>query len=303
MIAENRNDHQCSSDCCSPNRKPPFKGGLITPFTGKTRVYSIKTIYSGSEQGFVKKNDSGYKVNPGYECLVAIIDDLYRHVYPERAKRNPELTTERILKGLSYPRTILELILYEDIPVGYGGFPRLDIDGEPVLYSSRTILSEHVQEGVGTHILEKAIELQRKKAARTHGRPLRNGMLMTQNYGSIRSLEILQERGAIERIQPIGEPFDQEGKRILYRVHSMVFVASDAIEATGCSRGELREVGINETAVSPKEGTRGWFVQQKMVLHPPYGAGINILAGDVLYVRYIIPERQNPQEAFILSGK
>lgn len=220
--------------------------------------------------------------------MVDLSRNLYAAVYPERARRNPELTTDRVLKSLSYPRTILMFALHEEVPVGYGIFPRLDIEGRPVLYSSRGYVLDHEREGIGTHVLERAIELHRRESARAR-RPLFDGMLMTQNWYSIRSLEHLRDSGVIEKIQSLDEPYDDEGKIILYGVHSKVFVASTAIEDSGLSRGELREVGRNEAAIVPEEGTRAHEIYQKMVLRPPYGIGLSPHAGDVWYLRFTFP--------------
>jgi len=273
----------------NPNLEPLFPGGEITTFQGRTKSYLIETYRSGSDYGFVRSVEGGYSLmNPEYQGLVELARNLYGAVYPERARRNPELTTERILKGLSYPRTILMFALHEGIPVGHGIFPKLDIQGEPVLYSSRAFLAEHEREGLGTHVLERAIDLHRRESARAH-RQLYNGMLMTQNWFSIRSLENLKESGTIETIQPIDGPYDAWGRHLLYGVHARVFVSSTAIEDSGLSRGELREVGINEAATRPEEGTRAWEIYQTMVLRPPDGAGLNIYNGDVLYVRFTFP--------------
>ncbi|MBI4038698.1 hypothetical protein HY384_01950 [Candidatus Daviesbacteria bacterium] len=273
-----------------PNPESPFKGGPASIFQGSTRLYEIQTIRSGSEHGFVEKTNIGYEVIPGHEALVSIIDGLYRGVYPNRSKRNPELTTERVLKSLSYPRTILLLASYQREPVGFGIFPRFYIGDEPVLYSSRAILPEHEQEGLGTFFLKRGIELHQIACLRTK-KPLLNGVLMTQSAYSVLSLENLRRDGIIEKIQPFEEPYDKEGKRILYGVHALVFVSSAAIEDTGVSRGELIEVGINEAFTTPTEGTRAWNRYLTMVLRPPAGVGMSPQAGDVVYTRFIIPKR------------
>lgn len=260
-------------------------GGTLTNFSGKTRVYTVKTIKSGAEHGFVDKIDDRFQIIPGYADLVKIVDGIHRDVYPDRARRNPELTTTRILRSLSNPRTILELLLYEGAPVGYGIFPRFDFG----MYSSRAILAKHVREGGGTYMLEKAIILQRKEGERWN-RPLHDGFLMTQRWESIRSLEKLKEKGLVGKIQPIDEPFDAEGAALLFKAHSQVFVSSKGIELTGRSRGELSEVGYNENLDPPKEGTRASETFKKIVNRPPEGAGVNVFVGDVLYVRFTIPE-------------
>lgn len=257
-------------------------------FSGRTRSYTVKTFKSGAEHGFVRVSAQQFQPIEEFAPLVGIIHNLYCDVYPERARRNPELTAQRILQSLSHPRTILELILCGEKPVGYGIFPKLDVGGEPVLYSSRAILAQHIQEGLGTHILGEAIVQARKESARCKRRPLRSGFLMTQKWESIRSLEVLKERGLVGTIQPIDKPFDSEGEKLLFMVHSQMRINSTGIELTGRSRRELIEVGFNENAEIPREGTRGWEIFQKIVSRQPEGAGVNLFDGDVLYVRFTI---------------
>ncbi len=279
-----------------PSRPADIKAlldrGAASPFQGRTNEYGIYTFRSGPKHGFVERTKSGLLVVPGNKDLAVVIDRLYRSVYPERAEKNPELTTERILKGLSYPNTILTLIMFGELPVGFGIFPRLEVGAyrEPVLYSSRAIIKAHEHEGVGTHVLERAISLQQRDSLRFH-KPLRHGMLMTQSWKSVRSLEHLKETGSIEKIQPLDEPYDRLGKDILFGVHSQVWVNSEAIDETGLSRGELSEVGENETVESPKRGTRGDEIDQSMVRRPPNGAGMIAKDGDVIYYHFWLPER------------
>lgn len=266
--------------------EPLFGRGVVTDFVGKNAdLYTIETYKSGSENSFVKQVGVGYIEAPGYDGLVATLMGIYEAVYPERTKRNPVLTLDRMIRTLSHPRTILEIIRHEGvIPVGYGIFPKLDVWGEPVFYSSRAIVLEHEGLGLGIHIFERAIELHRRVNKLLH-----NGMFMTQNCYSIRTLEILRDKGVIEKIQSLGEPYGNEGKGILYGVHSRVWLASQAIEETGVSRGELREVGRNEAALVPEEGTRAREIYDKMVQHPPDGLGMNLAAGDVWYPRFTFP--------------
>lgn len=276
--------------------------GETTSFRGRTRLYTIRMFRSGSEHGFVTRIDEdNFKLNPELVPLVKTVDDLYQRVYPERTKRNPELTTKRILKSLSNPRTLLYLILHEGVAVGYGIFPRLDSDGESIFYSSRAILPEHVQEGAGTHILELGIRRHRKETTRL-SRPLHDGFLMTQRWESIRSLEKLRDRGIIGKIQPIEEPFDERGVGLLYVVHAQVRVNSTGIDRTGRSRGELSEVGYNENLGAPRAGTKAEDIFNRITSNPPRGAGVNPFNGDVLYVRFTIPQQLPPVEGEISTG-
>lgn len=278
-----------NSGLVSPYGEPLFSGGISTAFNGKTKAYTVETYRSGSEHGFTRKTGEHiYQEIPEHSGLVATIGNLYREVYPGRFRRNPELTLERVSKSLSNPRTILELVRYQGVPIGYGIFPRLliGIDEEPVLYSSRAFTTEHEGEGLGTHVLERAIRLHKAEGARAR-RPLRYGMLMTQNWYSLVTLEKLKEKGLIEKIQPFDEPLN---KRLLYGVHSLVFISSSAIEETGLSRGELVEVGPNETVAAPRYDTRAYVFYEKMTQRPPRGSGVNTNAGDVQYVGMVYPE-------------
>lgn len=279
--------------------------GPVAFFKGRTRLYTIRVIRSGSEHGFVAKIDNDhFQLIPEFTPVVEIVHFLNRHVYPERARRNPELTTKRVLNSLSHPRTILEVALYEGIPVGYGIFPRLDADRESLVYSSRAIVAEHVQEGLGTYMLEQAI-LRHKKEAVRWNRPLEELFLMTQRWESIKTLKVLQGRGLIETIQPIDEPYDERGLRLLYVVHSQVCLNSTGIDQTGRSAGELSEVGHNEnfTRPDPEKNPEGAELFDKITKSPPKGAGVNPFNGDELYVRGILAKSLPPVGGEISSGK
>lgn len=271
--------------------KPLFEEGEVSEFQGEGNLYYIETYRTHNGSGFVKRvSESSYQDIPEFVGLVGLVRDLYEEVYPERSRKDPDLTTKRVLKSMSFPRTILMIAMHEQLPVGFGIFPRLDVRGEPVLYSSRGFVKEHEHHGLGTIFLERSIGQHRDESLRAH-RSLTNGMLFSQNWYSLRSLEILKERGVIENIQsPIfDESYDEAGKHILYGIHSQVWVASASIEESGRSQGELRVVGPNEAATVPEEGTRAREIHDKMIFHPPYGLGINVGAGDVAFVRFTFP--------------
>lgn len=260
-------------------------------FQGKTRLYRVETYRSGT-------NRSGFLGVPEYERLVEIIRDSYLNTYPTRDR---DISIRRVERSLSHPRTILELALYEGIPIGYGIFPRLRIetnDPEPesVLYSSRAFQEEHEGEGLGTHFLSEAIRLHQEERVQLHKPLLKWGALMTQNAYSIRSLIKLQRLGIIGKIRPFDEIFERDPKSqsLLLGVHQQAFVGSLGIDTiTGVSRGELRELGMNEAYKPSREDVGAWEIHQKMVLHPPHGLGMNRDAGDVVYVLYDIPRPGN----------
>lgn len=296
--------------------EPLFRGGVVTPFVGRSgRAYHIETHKSGNERGFVRiiESTGTALIAPEYADLVATVKGLYLSVHSERAERNMGLAIERVMRSLSHPRIILELIVSEGAPVGYGIFPRLILDPQDqslqVLYSSRAVLPAYEADGVGTHILKEAIKQHQEELARAHRAPLRGGFLMTQSAYSIRSLEHLQEEGIVDKTYPFDETYDKLtwGKRALYATHAKVFLVSDAIDGlTGVSKGELRELGRNEAFTVPAEGTASYRIHQRMVNHPSHpsgGFGMNIHAGDVIYTLFTFPRANPAAEALSTEPK
>lgn len=283
---------------------PQYPRGETTLFKGRTRLYLIRMYRSGSDRGFVRKIDEKhFEIYPEHLPLIERHDANYREVYPERAKRKPVETRNRILQGLSYPRTFQYEIYEQSTQVGDGTFTRMDAGPESFITSSRAIKEEHVHEGIGTHILELAIRRHKREAARW-GRPLNEGWLMTQRWESIKSLSKLKEKGVIDKIQPIDEQFDEKGKRLLYIAHAQMRMHSTGIDLTGRSTGELIELGWNENLDIPEEGTEAREINDKIVLRPPAGAGVSFVNGDVLYVRWTIPDQLPPAgEDLVTSGK
>lgn len=262
--------------------------GQVSPFQGKTNFYEVYTFRSGTDSSFVTRATANeYVVMPSNRDLFIVFDALYRLVYPQRAAKDPVLTMRRMMKAFSHRRTIGELVLYEGMPVAGGIFPVFDINGEPTMYSTRYVLKEHENEGIGTHILERAISLHQRDSARRH-QPMFNLGLMTQSWKSVLTLEHLKRRGIVEKIQPLDEPYDRAGKDILWGVHARVWVNSAAIDENGLSMGELSEVGENETVEPPRFGTRGWEIHESMVRRPPHGAGMIAKDGDVIYYRSLL---------------
>ncbi len=285
---------------------PQFPKEETTFFRGRTRLYVVKMYRSGSDRVFVRKIDEEhFEIYPESLSLVEKHDANYRDVYPERARRNPIVTRNRILQGLSYPRT-LQYEIYEQgtqIQAGDGTFTRMDAGPESFITSSRAIREEHVHEGIGTHILELAIRRHKREAVRRK-RPLNEGFLMTQRWESIESLRKLKEKGIIDKIQPIDESFDEKGKRFLYIAHAQMRMKSTGIDLTGRSAGELIELGWNENLDIPEEGTEAKEIFDKMVLRPPRGAGVSFFNGDVLYVRWTMPDQLPPaDEDIVTAGK
>lgn len=255
-------------------KEPLFKGGLISGLKGKTKDYTIETYHSNGG------NRVAFSEMPEYSDLVRVVTDLYLSVYPNRDRR---LSIERMRKGLSHPRTILMLARHEGIPVGFGLFPRLLIYGEQVVYSSRAFKHRHESEGLGSYVLGKGIEEHRKESLKAH-RSLRWAALMTQNPYSVLTAERLPD---VDVVYPLGKRFDQnrEAQWYLLGVHHMMNMASLGIDTvTGVSRGELREIGMNERGRPDRRHARAWEIYQQMISPPPKGLGMNREAGDVVYV-------------------
>lgn len=300
MIAklEIENDHPCSEDCGRSNLRPLFEGGEINHFAGKTKPYSIEIYNSGKRNGFTGM--------PEYSGLIDVATNLYLNIY---STRDRELSIDRMKRGLSHPRTILMLALHQGTPVGFGLFPRLLISGEPVIYSSRGFEPKHEGEGLGTQVLDKAIQLHQKESYRS----IRFGVLMTQNAFSVVTLYKLKERGLIEKILPFDERYDQdpeqEAQRIMLGVHREVYMKSLVlIPPTGVSRGELKELGMNEAIYRrPRQGyEEASRIHETMVSSPsmkiPNGLGMNREDGDVVYVTFKL-KRSNGASTGIPSNQ
>lgn len=247
------------------------------PFQGKAGSYVVEAHYSDKSNRFTDM--------PEYSRLLATVTDLYLGVYPNRDR---EISIERMKRGLSHPRTILMLAKHEGIPVGFGIFPRFFINGEPILYSTRAFMPKHEGQGLGTHVLNRAILLHHEIVTGMH-RSLRWGVLMTQNAFSIVTLKRLQESGRVGKIYPVDELYgeNRDAQSILLAVHREVYMHSLGIDTfTGVSRAELRELGMNEAYRPNREHADAWEVHQRMVSSRPEGWGMNRERGDVVYVTF-----------------
>lgn len=276
---------EIKNDGCSTT--PLFERGVVTHFQGKTNFYDIETYHSGNDG-----NQAPFTKMPEYAGLVDLAAQLYLDIYPTR---NRNISIDRMRRSLSHPRTILMLARDGDIPVGFGIFPRLIIAGESVLYSSRGFLPGHEGQGLGTHVLERAIQLQLEESHRF----IRYGVLMTQNWLSVVTLRKLQRACVIGKILPFDERYDRredsqsvnrDAQYIMLGVHREVYLNSLGINTgTGMSKGELVELGMNEATRPSREDTEAWEIHQKMV-SPPYepynGLDMNREGGDVVYVTF-----------------
>lgn len=275
MLARNaEGEPRDSRNIIPSSTRPLFKGGVVVDVPGKTKDYTIETHHSkgGNRLAFTNM--------PEYSGLVDTLTNLYLDVYPNR---NRKISIERMKKTLSHPRTIVMLARHEGIPVGFGVFPKLLIYGDPVIYSSRAFKRRHESQGLGTYILREAIEEHRRESLRAH-RSLRWVAFMTQNPYSELTAEKLPD---IEENYPFGKRYNKSAEATWYMlgVHHQVYLSSLGIDTvTGVSRGELREIGINERGRPDRKHKRAWEIYQEMVSPPPEGLGMNREAGDVVYV-------------------
>lgn len=252
---------------------------IITTFQGKDNVYTVETYNSGALR-------NGFMGVPEYRCVVDDVKGAYLRTYIDR---DVDMSIGRVEKILSHPRTILELVKHEGIVVGFGAFPRLFIEGDQVLYSSRAFESEHERQGGGVYVLDRAIELHNEELAKSHNR-LRSGALMTQNPASIVSLQRAQRAKDIHPFLRLGGRYERNSKpqRIMLAVHNWAMMNSRSINTlTGVSKGEVWEVGMNEN-FRPDKGSSTWEIYQEMVAASPEGLEMNREAGDVVYITYEI---------------
>lgn len=242
--------------------------GEVTRFPGKTKGYDIEAYLS---------NGIPFTRLPYCETLIHRAKALYLAVYPNRHKETSE---RRVALGLSHQRTILQFARYNGEDVGLGIFPRFYVDGKPSVYSSRAVLLEHEGEGVGTHMLDKAVYLHQVAIGRD--RFIAFVVFMSQNPASFASARKL---ACFEKDFPFGEGFEQDrdAQNAMLEGHRLFRFKSQSIDTdTGVSRGELRELGPNES-FKPREGTSSFVIFKRMVSQPPYGFGVNREGGDVVW--------------------
>ncbi len=269
--------------------KPRYEGGIVIPFQGKTTFYYIEAYDSGS-RGFTEQLE--------YSSLVDQTVELYLATYPYR---DHDMSVERIMRGLSHPRTKL-LIAYDgDVAKGFGLFPRFSFEGEPVIYSSRAFLKEG--DGLGTGVLDLGIQLHQEDAIKGRNKIPSWGVLMTQNVYSKMTLDKLKEQGRIKKILPFDVRYDDKvdpdaplAKRLMGAVHNYVNLNSAALfTGTGVSRGELREVGENEVRKPDKYDAKGnetaaWKTFHQMfteaTYEEPQNLGMSVHNGDVDYIAF-----------------
>lgn len=265
-----------------------FIGGTVTQFRGKTRFYTIETYYNGNRTAFTEMSE--------YFGLVNLVTALYLEIYPNRDK---DLAEARMEQGLSHPRTRLDLLLHEGNPVGYGISSRFFIDGEPVVYISRAIQEKHGGENAGTYFVNSAVQWHQEESMRSH-RQLHWLALMTQNPLSVLTLE---KSPYIDRIFPFGERYNskrnREAQSLMLGVHQKVYMFSRGINtSTGVSKGELRELGMNENFRPSREHPRALAIYQEMI--SPEGLDMNREAGDEVYVLARI-KRPDPVDAVAMT--
>lgn len=273
-----------------------FGGGRVTTFQGKTNLYDLETYNSGR---------AAFTDMPEYAGLVDLATEVYLATYPNRGR---DKSIERMRKGLSYPRTILMLALHEGYPVGFGIFPRLFTPEGSVLYSSRAFQRGHDGQGLGTYVLRKGIRLQQEESAKAH-RLLHWGNLMTQNELSIYTLGKLKKAGVIEKIFPFDHLYDEAeedekdkdtdaARHIMLGMHNRFHIDSIGINNfTGVSKGELRELGPNETYRRPPENPELLAIYSRMVKAPTWNNHLNLYMnlpdGDVVYTTFKLKRSGN----------
>lgn len=274
----------------SPYGEPLFRGGIITPFGGKTREYFIER----------------YWVTDGNRReLTVIATDIYLQTYPERDR---EQSTERMKHNLSYPRTVMHLARYGGVPIGGGVLRKMTVVAgfpgrrERVAYSSRFIIEEHEREGIGTLFLEEGIKAQDEEG------PLDAVALMTQNVLSPVTLrKSLQRLNFGRTIHPFDETYinpdhpdtNRPERDLLVALYKEVGSKTSrglTIES-GLSEAELGQIGMNERYYRPPRSfTEAWGYYQQMLKW-----GFNRERGDVIYV--VAPRKKPVNLAGVTVGK
>lgn len=251
---------------------------IETPFRGKNNDYIIVTHMIGRRPII---NKDGSLARPEYTDVVADIVNLYLAV---NYFRNEELGIERAKRSLSHPRTYIEMVLHNRIPVAYGIFPKFTIEGIPVVHSTRMITKEHQGELVGGHLFQNAVEMHQRDRIETHRSPILWGALETQNPASIASLEKIPWIGTIFPFHKLYSE-DPVARRLVGEVYNKIST-EDSLNfnrVTGVSTGELSALGMNE-AYRPREGEgRVREIYLQMIRPFPRGLAMNREDGDLAY--------------------
>jgi|SRR3989344_4622463 len=255
-----------------PTFDPRFTG---EPFLPEARV----NFFQGKSRGYTIER---YVVtDPNRRDLTEIAIAVSLFTYPNRDK---ELLTERVIQGLSHPRTVLQIARYEGNPVGTAVLRKITFNvGAParrkrVGYSSRAIVEEHEGEWLGTMFLEEGVKAQDEDV-----NPIDAIALMTQNVQSFLTLRRAKRRLDFEgSIRPFERLYrGRTPEDLLLSVHKEVRLASDEIRLwNGVSVGELKELGSNERIYRPERGTEAAHYDDLMVKT----WGVNKGRGDVVYL-------------------
>ncbi|OGE33487.1 hypothetical protein A3J19_01575 [Candidatus Daviesbacteria bacterium RIFCSPLOWO2_02_FULL_41_8] len=277
---------------------------MTNTFQGRSNEYDVRVYRSNHG------NKASFAEIPECAGLIEDITDLYLGVYPQRDR---DKSIERVRKSLSYPRTIVELAYSEDQLVGAGIFPRFNLEGEPLFYSSRFILPDHTRQGLGPYMMEDAILRHQQELATAH-RVLRFGAIMAMNPDSVGSLWKLSIVGdswpirkpANDQVEPTVNFYPQGSTQqlLMLRAHGLFHMASDSIHVlTGVSSAELSELGMNETYKPGAEKRMSWLIHKIMVSRYPQGLSMNREAGDLMCMVFeILKPGHSETETFLLPA-
>lgn len=255
----------------------------IIPFQGRKRSFVWEVFNSGSVK-------DGFIGIPELKYVVDVVSGLYSEVYPYR---DPDLAEKQVKKVLSNPREILMLAKYEGHYVGYGAFPRLKVDDDSFMYSSRAFLAEFDGDGLGTNALDQAIDMHNEELTRAHRHLLVYGALYTQNPASVASVVRSERTDNIHPFRNYGGLYEMNStpQRVMQETHARFLANSRALyNLTGVCKGELWGLGANQSYV-PGRSALADEIHREMV--GPDGLDMNIPQGDVVIVVYDIKKPES----------
>ncbi len=261
----------------------------IIPFQGERRSFIWEVFNSGSvKDGFIGIPELGY--------VVDIVNGLYSAVYPYR---NPDLAEKQVRKVLNNPREILMLAKHNGEYVGYGAFPRLRVDEDSFMYSSRAFLAEFDGDGLGTNALDQAIDMHNEELARAHRHYLVYGALYTQNPASIASVIRSERTNNIHPFRNFGGFYEMNStpQRVMQETHARFLANSRVLyNLTGVCKGELWGLGANQSYI-PGRSALADEIHREMV--GPDDLDMNIPQGDVVIVVYDIKKPEIAERALV----
>lgn len=235
----------------------------------------------------VRKSDEvPFSIGPRNRPFFALYE-LYSKVYPYR---DPNLSLERVVNMLSHPRTLLMMAKFEGQYVGFGVFPRFEMEECDVMYSSRGVVQPHEAYQIGPRFLDLGIQMHNEEL-RKDGRRIEYVALYTQNPVSAASADSAEY---MDNIRPFRRSLNKAGglyvprsvpQRIMHRLSAEVLTNTTEVNLiTGVCTSELADLGPNQSYVPGKSGRVDGIFDEMTNEDLDKGLGMKVEKGDVVIV-------------------